>query len=241
MKRPLNLIALRTVRHTDRNSILTAYSLECGRIAFAIPAGAGREASRRRAMLMPLSIVECVADIRPGRDIHIMHEPRAVVPLSSLRVNPIKSSLAMFVAEFLGIALRDGPPDSSLYKFIAHSITILETLPSAGLANYHLWFLCAIGQFMGIAPDASTYRQGMIFDMIDGSFRLTPPLHRHFLSPDETAAAAALLRITPANMHLYRMTRAQRNEILDRILQYYSLHDAGMTSLRGLDILRSLF
>ena len=72
----MHIIALRTIKHNERSSILTAFSLEAGRVAFALPAGGGREAIRRRALLMPLSAVECVADTRRGTDILLMHEPR---------------------------------------------------------------------------------------------------------------------------------------------------------------------
>lgn len=47
--------------------------------------------------------------------------------------------------------------------------------------------------------------------------------------------------MTAANMHLYRMTRAERSRILDLILDYYSLHVASLRSLKSLDILRTLF
>lgn len=241
MKRQLHLIALRTIRHSDRNSILTAYTLEAGRMAFALPAGAGREAARRRALLMPLSIVECVADIKPGREVHIMHEPRIAVPLLSVRAHPVKSALAMFTAELLGAVLRDGPPDSILYNYITGAIAILETLPPHGLANFHIWFLYSLGRSLGIEPDTSAYRPGLFFDMIDGCFRLSPPLHRHYLSPSESNMVAILGRMTPANMHLFRMSRSERNDLLDGILKYYSLHHVGLNNLKGLDVLRELF
>ena len=43
MKETLHLIALRTVRHNERNSILTAYTLERGMMSFLQPAGGGKE------------------------------------------------------------------------------------------------------------------------------------------------------------------------------------------------------
>ena len=43
------------------------------------------------------------------------------------------------------------------------------------------------------------------------------------------------------NMHLFRFSRRERNEALDLILEYYSLHYTSLTSLRSLDILRELF
>ena len=241
MKQKMQFIALRTVRHNDRHSILSAYSAECGRVAFAIPAGAGKEASRRRALLMPMSIVECVADIKPGREVSLMSEPRALAPLMGLRTNPIKSSIALFLAEVLGVVLRYGPPDSTLYKYICSSIEVLDLLPSNRSANFHVCFLWGLGRFIGIEPDTEEYRTGMVFDMQDGRFRMSAPLHPNYLDSERSQAVAAVSRMRYATMHLFKMSRAQRNELLDGILRYYSMHYAGLQSLRSLEVLRELF
>ena len=241
MKQKMQFIALRTVRHNDRHSILSAYSAECGRVAFAIPAGAGKEASRRRALLMPMSIVECVADIKPGREVSLMSEPRALAPLMGLRTNPIKSSIALFLAEVLGVVLRDGPPDFTLYKYICSSIEVLDLLPTNRAANFHICFLWGLGRFIGIEPDTMEYRAGMVFDMQDGRFRMSAPLHPNYLDSERSQAVAAVSRMRYATMHLFKMSRVQRNELLDGILRYYSMHYAGLQSLRSLEVLRELF
>ena len=44
MLRELHCIALRTIKYNERHSILSAYSLEVGRVSFLVPAGAGKEA-----------------------------------------------------------------------------------------------------------------------------------------------------------------------------------------------------
>ena len=58
MLRELHCIALRTIKYNERHSILSAYSLEVGRVSFLVPAGAGMEATRRRALFLPLGAVE---------------------------------------------------------------------------------------------------------------------------------------------------------------------------------------
>ncbi|MDE7154739.1 MAG: recombination protein O N-terminal domain-containing protein, partial [Muribaculaceae bacterium] len=58
MLRPVKCIILRTVRYNDKSSIVTVYSRELGRMSFVSPAGASREATRRRALLMPLSVID---------------------------------------------------------------------------------------------------------------------------------------------------------------------------------------
>ena len=71
MYESLHCLALRTVRHDDRTSILSAWTAECGRVGISMPAGTGREAQRRRALTMPLAIFEGVVVSRPLSLIHI--------------------------------------------------------------------------------------------------------------------------------------------------------------------------
>lgn len=237
----MQLIALRQIKHTDRHTILSAYSRQEGRVAFAIPAGQGKEAARMRALLMPLGMVECVAHVKPGNDVMRMSEPRALAPLQGLRAHPLKSCLALFIAEVLETVLREGGPDCMLWDYISHSVRILDTLPTQNTANFHLCFLYGLGRFLGIEPDISAYSRGMIFDMHDGVFRHSAPLHNDFLSPQQSAVVVTLSRITYANMHKLRLTRGERNETLDVILRYYALHYTSFSSLKSLDVLRVLF
>lgn len=234
------MITLRTVRYNDRHSIVSAYTLERGRMSFLQPAGAGREASRRRALMMPLGLVEGVADMRPGRDVHPLGQTRALEPLAQLRSNPVKMSLAMFLAEVLGAILHDAQPDPLIWRYVAESVRVLDALPGSRLANFHICFLMRLGPLVGIEPDTSSYAPGRLFDMADGIFRLTAPTHRDYLPPDESAAIYQMTRISYANMHLFAMTRDERARMLDGVLHYYSIHYAPLGNLHSLDILRGL-
>lgn len=233
---------LRIVRHSDRHSILTAYSRQLGRVAFAIPAGQGKEAARRRAILMPLSVVDCVADIRPNSEVHLMHQPQTAHPLAQLRTSPVKTAVAIFLAEVLTITLGEGPSDSNLFDFIEQSILVLDQIDSdRAVANFHIAFLQALGLFLGIAPDVSNYKPGQVFDMIDARFRSSAPNHRHWLSAAQSEDLVKIQRMTYANMHLFNFTRAQRAQTLSTIIGYYALHHPGFSSLKSLEVLYDLF
>ena len=55
----ISFVALKMTRYSDTQSILTAYSREWGKVAFAVSVGKGKGASRLRALTMPLGLVEC--------------------------------------------------------------------------------------------------------------------------------------------------------------------------------------
>lgn len=240
MLQTLNCIALRTVKYNDRHSILTAYSREIGRVSFLVPAGAGREAVRRRAFLMPMGLFSCIGDLRPLRDIATMRDPRPTVPLQGLLSDPVKGMIAMFVAEVLHDLLREQQSDPLLFDFASDAIMRLDGMDSSHAANFHICFLYRLTRFVGIEPDTATWEEGRVFDMVEAVYRDTPPLHSHYLTPEQGDALHRLSRISWDNMHLFRFNRDQRNAITDLLLQYYSMHYATLPQLRSLDILRQL-
>ena len=240
MYQPLHCIALRTIKYNDKHSILSVYSLEMGRLSFLISAGNGREANRRRALFMPLSIFECVASIKPGRELHTMRDPRVLVPLHGLHSHPVKGAVSMFIAEVLNAVLRESQSDNATFAFLVDAITRFDVMAD-GVANYHLCFLYRLGRFIGIEPDISSYQKGAVFDMQEGRFRMTPPLHHKYLNADDAAVLAMLSRITFDNMRFYKFNRNQRNDLLDKILEYYTIHYSSLSQTQSLDVLRALW
>lgn len=238
----LSLVALKVTKHSDKQSILTALSREWGRVSLALPAGSGKSAARMRALTMPLCVIECVADdSRPGREIVPMRQVQQLIPLATIHSNPVKQMVAMFLAEVLSALLREtSGEDNSLFDFITDSIRILDGADETGTANFHICFLYQLGRLLGIEPDTSTFTPGSILDIRDGIWRLTMPLHRDYLTPEESAAAFRLSRMTFSNYNKYRYAREERNRILDSLLHYLSVHYVSLRNIHSLDILRSM-
>ncbi len=241
MKQTLHIIALRAVKHNEKTSILSALSLELGPVSLIQPAGNGREATRRRALLMPLGLAECVADIRPNRDIHPIGQVRPLAPLANMRLDPVKSTIALFLADVLSMILRDNQPDPKIWKFIHSAILTLDTIPGSATANFHIAFLVQIAALIGIYPDISSYSSGHLFDMLNGIFRSSAPNHRNFLDSDTSRNLHTILRMNFSNMHRFRFDRKNRAQTLELILQYYTLHHAPLTRLHSLPVLQALF
>lgn len=231
-------ITLRTIKYKDNRSIVTCLVREIGRVPFMVPDGPGKEARRRRALMMAGSAFECVVDFRETRTIQTMRELSPYRPM--LIDNPAKIAIVMFICDFLNTILRDCQRDPYLFDFIDSSIGSVVTA-TGPVANAPLCFLIGLQRFMGIEPDLSTFANGRCFDLTGGVFTAAPPLHDRYLTPDEAAAATTLMRMTPRTMHLYRMSRTQRNAALDKLLDYYSLHFGSLKSMNSLEVIRSLF
>lgn len=241
MSQVLHILPLRMTPHSDRTAILNAYSRELGRVAFAVNSGSGAGAARRRALLMALNPVECVAGQRgAGRELLTMREPRAMMPLHVVMGSPERGAVALFMAEVLERVLRQSEADPLLFDFLFDAVGRLND-PAVAPANFHLCFLMRLAVMLGIAPDGGSYRRGMVFDLQDGVFRLSAPLRGRWLSAADSERAAMMLRMNWGNMSGFRFDHGARNRCLDVILDYYSIHLADMSSLKSPQVLKMLF
>ncbi len=235
-------VALRTVRYADRRAIVTAWSAEAGRLSVAVSDGPSREARRRRAMLMPLSLFEGEADIRPGREVVAMRDLRPSAVLPDLSADPAKAVVAMFLAEVLEKVLREAQADPLLTAYIFHAVRRLDGASARSeVANFPVVFLYGLGRFLGIAPDAGVWRRGMSFDMVAARFSAGLAPSPTVLPPEAAAMIPRLARISFDVSARLRMSRALRRAVLAEELRYYTLHHTPLDCLRSLAVVSEIF
>ncbi len=238
----LHCIALRTIKYSDRQSIVSAWSAELGRVGLLVPAGAGREARRLRALTMPLAAFEGVVDVRPGRDLYNIKDVRPIGAAMDLGADPAKAVVAMFLAEVLERVLRESPPDNLLSQFLFESVAALDAeIRPVGVANFPVYFLFKLGHFLGISPDESEWAEGRYFDMMDGRFRSSLPSHGRALLPGDARYVALLGRLTKETMSHIPVPRDVRRRILSLIIDYYTIHYTSLADLRSLAVVSEIF
>ena len=240
MYEKLRGIVLWTIKYSDKHNIVHIYTDGRGRMAFAVPQGNTRGARMRNAMLMPLSLVSLEARISAGRELASLHDLQRTYPLMSLYSDPAKSAVAMFMGEVLSHVIVEQESNRALYRYIEATVMALEEL-DRGTANFHICFLYHLGAHLGIQPDVGTYSPGAWFDMDGGVFAPAPSGGSHWMRPAEAEALHLISRMTFRNLHLFRFSREQRNQVLDTMLDYYRLHNSTLGTLRSPDVLKQLF
>ncbi|MDE6011022.1 MAG: DNA repair protein RecO C-terminal domain-containing protein [Muribaculaceae bacterium] len=240
MQIPLRGILLQTIRHNDRNDIITLFTEQRGRVTLLSPSGSTRNSRMRRARLAPLALIETQVNFRENRDLQFLGEVATPHPWRNIYFDPMKGAIAIFIGEFLNKLLRTSEPDVPMWRFLLHAIDALDTA-RRGVANYHLAFLIRTLPFVGILPDIDTYAPGSWFDLRAGAFTEEIPVHTDYLHPAEAGVIPLLLRMNFHNMHSYRFNVDQRRRLLNILLRYYSIHLPIGDQLRSLDVLRDLF
>lgn len=241
MHENLHCIALRTIRYSDNRSILSAWTAERGYMSFAMPAGAGREANRRRALTMPLSAFEGVCDIRSGRDVMFIKDIKPMHIGMAMISDPSKLAVALFMSECYEKLLRTSQRDDALSLIIFDTVSALNAAGRRGIANFTLWALYRLTIPLGIQPDMSQWDRDAIFDMEGARWVKTTPTNSVYLNRDESRAVKMLSRMNRENIERIRLSLETRRRMLDGILKYYDLHYCKLTPLKSLDIVRELF
>jgi len=232
-------IVLHSLKHTDSSTIITVYTQQFGRASYIVHGINKKKSVVRAALLQPLSMVEMDVFHTPGRDLQRIKDIRVEHQFYGIPYNPIKSSLALFIAEMLFRTLRQTEPDESLFLFLENSIQQLDHCEE-GVANFHLVFLLKLSRYMGFEPNRDN-ENARYFDLMNGVFQQGKPLHMHFLLPELSYSFHEVLQADYSTMHNLTFSRNTRVKLLESIIEYYRLHIPEFHGLHSLAVLQSLF
>ena len=233
-------IVLHAFRYGETKLIVDAVTADYGRMSLIAAVSKSPRGKLKKQYFQPLFILEIVVDLRRRPGLQPLKEARVAVPYASVPFEPLKLSVAMFTAEFVRAATRREQLDPLTFAYIENSLRWLDG-STGGFANFHVVFMMRLTRFLGFYPNTDGYTEGSWFDLRAASFAPDAPLHHDRLAPDEARKVNLLLRMNFATMHLFRMTRAERNRMTEIIIRYYELHLPDFHELKSFDVVKEIF
>lgn len=232
-------IVLGSSRYSDRYSIVRIFTRDFGTVSYLLPFSQNKKAKIKTSLFFPLSVLNLEVEHMPLREIHRLKDAERQFPLYDICNNIVKVSLAFFLSEFLFRVVRETDNNEFTFDFVKKSVETLEAAEK-GVANFHIAFIIGLTRFTGIYPNWENMHNYSYFDMLNGEFRGNVPTHTHFLNREQSVYLANLQRINYGNMHLFRLSRENRNIILDYLIEYYRLHLYEFPKLKSLEVLRDM-
>ncbi len=233
-------IVLKTIRYNDDSIIAEAFTEASGRVSFMVRVARSRRAAVRHTLFRPLALLMLEWNHRPSSRLQRVQGASVDVPLVSLPYDPGKTTMSLFLAEFLHFALRAEPDAPALFRYVAASVEWLDACRGS-YANFHLVFLLRLTRFLGFYPNLHDAAPGSYFDLEAACFVPGRPQHNHFIAPPDAARLPRLMRMNYATMHLFRFSGAERSRLLGHINDYYRLHLPGFPELKSLPVLTEVF
>jgi DNA repair protein RecO (recombination protein O) len=233
-------IVLHQLKYTDSSTIVQVYSRRFGRLAFIVKGIRNKRAGRHNVNLQPLSIIDLVIYYKEARGIQTLKEYSISSYPADIQNNIKKTCMAIFLGEVLSSVLREESPHDELFLYLNDSIVYFNECYEKFI-NFHIALLTGLSSFLGFEPGKQTHSDYRFFDMINGCFVQIPPVHGYYASPEISDIIARFLTTSWNDIDNIRLSGQLRNEVLETMLRYYSLHLPGLKKINSLTILKEVF
>ena len=233
-------VVLSTVKYGDSGMVVQMLTDRYGRQSYMVQ---GVRSSRGRgskmALFQPLFVLAFEGLESSHSDLHKMREVQNEVVFKSVPYDIRKSTMALFMAEVLYRLVGESEANEPLFDFVYHSVCALDEIDE-GVANFHLWFLANMSRYLGYFP-GNEHQKGCWFDMREGLYTRTMPLHDHTMNEEEAELLRDLTECDLDCLGEIPLNREQRVAMLSRLVEYYSIHLDAIRSVRSIEILQEVF
>ena len=240
MQTKTQAIVLHSIKYGETRLIVDMFTRAHGKLSFIVNIPKSSKAKVKKQYFQPLTILEIETDVRPKVQLQKVFDVRLSTAYASIPFDFAKLSISLFMAEFLYHALRGEQQNVPLFDYVASSILWLDA-QQTNFANFHLVFLMRMSRFLGFYPNLDNYMSGDYFDLRESVFLPNPPVHREFLMPQEAEKVQLMMRMDYSTMHLFQMSHAERNRLLEVALVYYRLHLPDFPELKSVGVLQELY
>lgn len=233
-------IVLNTIKYGDSAMVAHLLTDTFGRQSYMVQGvRSSRGHGSKMALFQPMFALEFEGLQSSKMEMHRLRDVHNGLVLKSVPYDVRKSTIALFMAEVLYRLIGESEANEALFDFVWGSVEALDALQE-GVANFHLWFLANISRFLGFSP-ADNYSTGALFDMREGVFTTTLPLHNDVFGREYAEVLRDLLECDVRYLGEIGLNRHQRVDILNALVAYYTLHLESIRNVKSIAILQEVF
>lgn len=233
-------IVLHQIKYSDSGIIVRLFTGKFGCLSCLIRGIGNRKSGKHNVFFQPMSILDLSLIYKISREIQTIRDFSVSYSPSDIYSNIMKCPVAIFLGEVLTSVLREESPNEPLFEFMEKSIKFFDR-SEKGFSNFHLVFLAGLSSYLGFEPGVKIPGKEKYFDMKNGRFVQIPPDHTNYANPEISKILAALFSSSYEEANNIMLTGSMRNEVLDTLVSYFSLHLPGLKKIKSLEVLREVF
>jgi len=233
-------IILHQIKYTDSGIVARLYTRKFGRQSFLIKGMRNRKAGKHNILFQPMFILDLEMYYKASREMQVLKEFSVSFTPYDIHSNIKKSCVAIFLGEVLTAILKEESPHEEMFDYIEESIIYFDSCKE-GFANFHIAFLAGLSSFLGFEPGPRTNIDDAFFDMTNGKFVPIPPVHGNYANVEISNILADFFVASYDTISNITLTGILRNEVLETLVRYYSLHLPGLKKIKSLEVLKEVF
>lgn len=233
-------IVLDHVNYSETSIVVHIYTSLFGPQSYMVN-GVRRSKNKGKAVfLQPLTLMQLEVTRHEKKEIHRIVDFKVIHPFKTIPFDQTKRAITFFITEVLSKALREEHPNEELFRFVFHSVRVLDE-DVAGVTNFHLFFMFKLSRFLGFGASDQADGAYAVFDLKNSEFRETKPDHPYFIEGDTLKNWRKLSELEAGYLDRLKLSSLQRRELLNALVLYYELHILNFKTLKSIKVLHALF
>ena len=232
MKNTDRAILLNRISYSESSLIVTYYTFESGIQKFIFQGG-----KKKAHQLFPLSLSEITYYKRPDSDLGKLTSAECYQLLNEVPFNPIKSTIAFFIAEVLLKCLKTEESETVLFSFLEGEIIQLDR--TTDYTYFPVLFLIKFSHYLGIYPHKST-DECVYFNLMEGIFTQVKPEGDIYYIGEAVELISTIIDDQQEFASKLSNSKKIREEALQIMIQYYQLHVPQFKELNSLEVIREI-
>jgi DNA repair protein RecO (recombination protein O) len=231
-------LILSSLKYGDTSLIVKAFTYSDGLKSYLLKGIlTSRKGKLKTAYFQPLTQLEIVVNHKNKGTLERLIDAKVSYPYQSAHTDIAKNAMIQFLAEMLVNSIFEEEQNKDLFDFLEASLQWLDTHPN--ISNFHLFFLLGLSKYLGFYPDKGRMDHPY-FDLVEGAFIESPGIHP-ILKGEALDVFKTLLGTNFDAMHLIRVGKKTRQELLQSLVLYFEVHLHGFKKPRSLAILNEVF
>lgn len=228
-------ILIHRAPYSETSLLVTVLCKTQGLVTFLFQGGKKKHGN----VLFPMAHIEFTYYRRADSSLGKISQLDLETVSRTIPFDPVKSSIAFFMAELVQQIVRSGHAENQLYQTLLGEVNWLDA--SEELTNYPLWFLSIFSKECGIVP-AVEAEHPTVFDLIGGKLTTVRPNHVQYLEGSWIHWFENMVQVQEDKLAFLSMDipKQERLWCFDAWLQYYKVHLQGIRPLKSVDVIREV-
>ena len=232
-------IVLKTTLYSESSVVVKIFTEKFGIQSYLINGVKKPKAKIPMNILQPLHLLDMVVYHKSTTQIQRVSEARPSPVFRTIPYHVIKNMIVQFLNEVLYKSVHQQNTDEALFDFVYSAISWFDETDEPNV-NFHLAFLLKLSRFLGFAPHFQSRSDQIYFDLQEGEFTSLPPVHPYFIDKMDAADLSKLFYCPLEKLNEIGINNTKRRFLLDKILVYYTLHNASLGQIKSHQILEDV-
>jgi len=232
-------LVIKSIKQGETSSIVSCYLEDIGFKSFLVKGLYSKKRSKfSKAHFFPLNVISLNYSYIKNRNLGYIKEVKSEIIFKSIYTDIQKSSVIVFLSEILNSVFREELQENKdLFDFLLNSLLWYDKTKNCNI--FHIKFLIELTKFIGFFPNVKN-KNDNYFSLESGSTTNTEPINES-IKGEDLKLFNNLLGMKFEDLNKMSVGKESRTRILNKIIDYYSLHLQTFKTPRSINVFTEIF